>query len=133
MMRVWPLFLILCLVSAGCTVNEVIVAEESELVVSETPVEESRLLDVGIAEFASGLDEDNDPAKTGVYEEIRFAETKYLAYHLKTTLQGTGHWGAVRLIPSASRRLCRTNAGPPHPRPRRSVPRTHRLTFRSCR
>jgi hypothetical protein len=100
MMRVWPLFLILCLVSAGCTVNEVIVAEESELVVSETPVEESRLLDVGIAEFASGLDEDNDPAKTGVYEEIRFAETKYLAYHLKTTLQGTGHWGAVRLIPS---------------------------------
>jgi hypothetical protein len=35
-----------------------------------------------------------------VYEEIRLAETKYLAYHLKTTLQGTGHWGAVRVIPS---------------------------------
>jgi hypothetical protein len=100
MMRVWPLVLILSLVSAGCTVNEVIVAEESELVVSQAPVEESQLLDVGIVEFASGLDEDNDPRETGVYEEIRLAETKYLAYHLKTTLQGTGHWGAVRVIPS---------------------------------
>jgi hypothetical protein len=100
MLRHWPLVLILCFLGAGCTVNEVIVAEESTLVVAETPVEESKLLDVGIIEFAPGLDEDNDPSKTGVYEEIRFAETKYLAYHLKTTLQGTGHWGAVRVIPS---------------------------------
>ena len=76
MMRVWPLVLILSLVSAGCTVNEVIVAEESELVVSQAPVEESQLLDVGIVEFASGLDEDNDPRETGVYEEIRLAEAR---------------------------------------------------------
>ena len=100
MLRVWPLVLILSLLSAGCTVNEVIVAEESELVVADVPVEESRLLDVGIVEFAPGIDEDNNPRESGVYEEIRFAETKYLAYHLKTTLQGTGHWGAVRVIPT---------------------------------
>ena len=100
MLRVWPLVLILCFLGTGCTVNEVIVAEESELVVAEVPVEESRLLDVGIVEFAPGLDDENNPRETGVYEEIRFAETKYLAYHLKTTLQGTGHWGAVRVIPS---------------------------------
>ncbi len=100
MVRVRLLVLLLCLVGTGCTVNEVIVAEESDLVVAETPVEESRLLDVGIVEFAPGLDGDNDPRKSGVYEEIRLAETKYLAYHLKTTLQGTGHWGAVRVIPS---------------------------------
>ena len=100
MMRVWLLVVVLCLAGTGCTVNEVIVAEESDLVVAETPVEESRLLDVGIVEFAPGIDEDNDPRESGVYEEIRFAETKYLAYHLKTTLQGTGHWGAVRVIPS---------------------------------
>ena len=100
MLRVLPLVLILCLFGAGCTVNEVIVAEESELVVADVPVEESRLLDVGIVEFAPGIDEENNPRETGVYEEIRFAETKYLAYHLKTTLQGTGHWGAVRVIPT---------------------------------
>jgi hypothetical protein len=100
MLRVWPLALVLCLAGAGCTVNEVIVAEETELVVANSPVEESRLLDIGVVEFAPGISKNNDPRDTGVYQEIRFAETKYLAYHLKTTLQGTGHWGAVRVIPS---------------------------------
>jgi len=100
MLRVWLLLALTCLVGVGCTVNEVIVAEETDLVVADAPVEESRLLDIGVVEFAPGLDEDNDPSESGVYEEIRFAETKYLAYHLKTTLQGTGHWGAVRVIPS---------------------------------
>jgi hypothetical protein len=100
MLKVRLFVVILCLAGTGCTVNEVIVAEESDLVVALTPVEESRLLDIGIVEFAPGLREDNDPSETGVFEEIRLAETKYLAYHLKTTLQGTGHWGAVRVIPS---------------------------------
>ena len=95
-----PPLILLCFAGAGCTVNEVIVADESELVVAESPVDEARLLDVGVVEFSPGFDEDNDPRESGVYEEIRLAETKYLAYHLKTTLQGTGHWGAVRVIPS---------------------------------
>lgn len=100
MLRITLLLVVLCLLGTGCTVNEVIVAQETELVVAESPVEESRLLDIGIIEFEPGIDEDNNPRKSGVFEEIRFAETKYLAYHLKTTLQGTGHWGAVRVIPS---------------------------------
>ena len=100
MSRVWLLVVVLCLGASGCTVNEVIVAEESNLIVADEPIEESRLLDVGVVEFAPGIGEDNDSRETGVYEEIRLAETKYLAYHLKTTLQGTGHWGAVRVIPS---------------------------------
>jgi len=100
MLRLSLPLIVLCLMGTGCTVNEVIVAEETELVVANSPVEESRLLDIGIVEFAPGIDDDNNPRKSGIFEEIRFAETKYLAYHLKTTLQGTGHWGAVRVIPS---------------------------------
>ena len=92
----------LCLGGTACSVNEVVVAEETELVVAETPVDEALLLDIGIVEFGAGIEPDNDPEKTGVFEAIRKAETKYLAYHLKTTLQGTGHWGAVRVIPSRS-------------------------------
>jgi hypothetical protein len=84
----------------GCTVNEVITAEESELVVADETVDESLLLDIGIVEFEDGVPENNDSADTRVYEEIRGAEARYLPYHLKTTLQGTGHWGAVRVIPS---------------------------------
>ncbi len=87
---------------AGCSVNEVVTAEETELVVAEEPVAESLLLDIGIIQFDPGIPEDNDPADSGVFDEIRSAESNYLAYHLKTTLQGTGHWGAVRVVPSAT-------------------------------
>jgi hypothetical protein len=84
----------------ACSVNEVVTAEETELDVAATATEEARLLDVGIIEFDNGVPEDNNPEKTRVYTEIRDAESRYLAYHLKSTMQGTGHWGAVRVIPS---------------------------------
>ncbi|MEM9689572.1 MAG: hypothetical protein AAF917_08845 [Pseudomonadota bacterium] len=94
------LLLVAVLATSGCTVNEVITAEETELVVATTPVEEALLLDVGIVEFSTGIADDNDAAKTGIFPEIRGAESRYIPYHLKQTLQGTGHWGAVRVIPS---------------------------------
>ena len=86
----------------GCSINEVITAEETKLIVAEAPPEEGMLLDIGIIQFADGVSEDNKSSGTQVYEDIRAAESRYLAYHLKTTLQGTGHWGAVRVIPSSS-------------------------------
>ncbi|MBT8088836.1 MAG: hypothetical protein KJO01_01375 [Gammaproteobacteria bacterium] len=100
--RITLLIAFLCLAATGCSVNEVVVAEETKLIMAESPVDEAMLLDIGIVEFDAGIPEDNDPQKTRVFEEIRNAETKFLAYHLKTTLQGTGHWGAVRVIPSRS-------------------------------
>jgi len=98
--RISILAILLCLTGTACSINEVVVAEETELVVAESPVDEALLLDVGIVEFDAGIPKDNNPQKTGIFEDIRNAETRYLAYHLKTTLQGTGHWGAVRVIPS---------------------------------
>ncbi len=86
----------------GCAVKEVVTAEETELVVAAAPVEEHLLLDIGIVEFDNGVPDGNDPSATGVYEEIRSAEARYLPYHLKSTLQGTGHWGAVRVVPSSA-------------------------------
>jgi len=100
--RITLLIAFLCLAATGCSVNEVVVAEETKLIVAETPVDEALLLDIGIVEFGAGIPVDNDPQKTRVFDEIRNAETKFLAYHLKTTLQGTGYWGAVRVIPSRS-------------------------------
>lgn len=91
----------LVMLAAGCAVQEIVIAEETQLVVATSSVDEALLLDVGIVEFDPKIPEDNDVGKTGIYEDIRRAEAKYLPYHLKTTLQGTGHWGAVRVIPSA--------------------------------
>ncbi len=86
----------------GCAVEEVITAEETQLIVAKAPPDEALLLDIGISEFVDGVPEDNDPQDTGIYAEIRSAEARYLPYHLKNTLQGTGHWGAVRVVPSKS-------------------------------
>ena len=86
--------------STGCTVSEVIHAETTELDVASLQISEAMLLDVGIMNFAPGVPEKNNIEKTRIYPEVRMAEARYLPYHLKTTLQGTGFWGAVRVIPS---------------------------------
>jgi len=99
------IFVILILISifgSGCAVQELVIAEETELLVVTAPVDEAMLLDVGIVEFDAGIPKGNRPEKSGIYGDIRRAEAKYIPYHLKTTLQGTGHWGAVRVIPSTS-------------------------------
>jgi hypothetical protein len=96
------LLLASCLVIQACAIEEVVTAEETELIVADATPDETMLLDIGVVEFKSGLAADNDPEETGVYEEIRTAEVRYMPYHLKTTLQGSGHWGAVRVIPTPS-------------------------------
>ena len=86
--------------SAGCTVSEVIHAEQTRLDVASIQVSEALLLDVGILNFDGGVPEENNPEETRIYPEVRAAEARYLPYHIKTTLQGTGFWGAVRVIPT---------------------------------
>jgi hypothetical protein len=100
MIRLLTLIIAIAVFGSGCAVQELVIAEETELVVAASSVDEALLLDVGIIEFEDGIPEDNRPEKTGIYDDIRRAEAKYIPYHLKTTLQGAGHWGAVRVIPS---------------------------------
>jgi hypothetical protein len=88
------------LVTTGCTVSEVITPEHTPLEVASLEVPENMLLDVGIVTFEAGVPEENNADKSGIYAEVREAEARYLPYHIKTTLQGTGFWGAVRVIPS---------------------------------
>jgi hypothetical protein len=99
-MRLLLLIVAAAFLSTGCTVSEVIHAETTQLDVASLQISEAMLLDVGIMNFAPGVPENNDIDKTRIYPEVRMAEARFLPYHLKTTLQGTGFWGAVRVIPS---------------------------------
>ncbi len=89
-------------VSSACTVSEVITAEKTELDVASLNISEKLLLDIGVVQFETGIPKKNEPEKTGVYPELREAESRFLPYHIKTTLQSTGYWGAVRVVPSRS-------------------------------
>lgn len=99
-LRLFLMIVFAACLGAGCTVQEVIHAETTELETASLQIAESLLLDVGIMNFEPGIPERNDIEKTQIYPEVRQAEARYLPYHLKTTLQGTGFWGAVRVIPS---------------------------------
>ncbi len=57
------------------------------------------LLDVGIMVFNPGDLDPKQAEKEGTSKAIREAESRYIPYHLKNTLQKTGYWGAVRVIP----------------------------------
>lgn len=67
-------------------------------------VPEERLLDVGIEIFGPGVDEDDRAklAKVGLSPETRRSEGRFIAYHLRKTLEGTGNWGAVRVVPETT-------------------------------
>jgi len=72
---------------------------EAKLPRGEVPEQER--LDVAIDLFSPNVDSE-DPeelADKGIQPLVRKAEARYLAIHLRNTLQSTGQWGAVRVMP----------------------------------
>ena len=72
---------------------------EAELPKGEVPEQER--LDVAIDLFSPSLDGE-DPealAEEGIQPLVRKAEARFLAIHLRNTLQSTGQWGVVRVMP----------------------------------
>ncbi|HXV63271.1 MAG TPA: hypothetical protein VEK15_21410 [Vicinamibacteria bacterium] len=69
-------------------------------------IPESRLLDVGIHVFDPGLPEDEYERylleEKGVFEDVRKSEARYIPIVLKRTLESSGFWGAVRLVPATN-------------------------------
>lgn len=63
-------------------------------------IPEDQLLDVGIVVFASEPMDPEKARKQGTHAEIRKAEQNFIPYHLKTSLQQSSQWGAVRVLPA---------------------------------
>jgi hypothetical protein len=89
---------LLCGVLTACGSTTVRTTTHEDIVVASASIPEERLLDVGIGIFDPALDEKgaDDP---GVSEAIRRAEARYMPFQLMETLQQTGNWGIVRVIP----------------------------------
>lgn len=64
-------------------------------------VEEDRLVNIWIERFQYTAVDSDEAAETGASKEIREAETRFMPVHLKDTLQATGLWGAVRVVPES--------------------------------
>ena len=90
--------LVVCLVS-GLLHAKTIQYEKVSLERAQIEIPEEELLDIGILLFDPNIPDEN---KEFIFPEIRKAEARYIPYHLKKTLQDTGYWGGVWVLPEKS-------------------------------
>ena len=94
---------------AGCSTSEVRVAHTVALVPATETIPEDELLDVSVVLFNPGVPEGEidkevleELLREGTFVHIRRSESRYMAVHLRDTLQKSGHWGAVWVTPESS-------------------------------
>lgn len=104
MRKLWVLFFVLHgLLLCGCSSTNTIKVKSDEVIeVEQEQLQESSLLDVGIIVFEGGEISEEQREDDGITTEIREAEGRYIAYHLRETMQASGGWGAISVLPSES-------------------------------
>ncbi len=71
----------------------------TEIVRAQEEIPEDQLLDVGILVFDSENISEKEAEDEGTNNDIRQAESHFIPYHLKNTMNQSSQWGAVRVIP----------------------------------
>jgi hypothetical protein len=74
------------------------------LLLPKAEIPEDRLVDVAIDLFSPGVS-DAPPSpllQKGIRAAVRKSEARYIPIHLRNTLQSTGQWGAVRVVPGGA-------------------------------
>ena len=96
---VWMLILSMAALSgAHAAVDKVTSSTLAPIHTPSAPIPPEALLDVGIPPLNDGLaltDEDDT-----VFPEVRNAETIYFSNQLAKTMEKSGAWGAIRVVPS---------------------------------
>jgi hypothetical protein len=91
--------LALVLVLGGCVSQSVKSTSVPSVNGASTTVEETLLLDVGIAVFDPGIADYDEEDDDRIYPEVRRAESRYMPNLLSAAMQDSGAWGAVRVVP----------------------------------
>jgi hypothetical protein len=90
------------LLSSGCATSRTVKYDEVDAIQADTEVAEFALLDVGVMLFDPGVPEGQEQADGFVFPDVRRAEARFMPYHLKRTLESTGLWGSVWVLPERS-------------------------------
>ena len=90
---------------SGCMVNETKPLPKVNPVQAKAQIPEDELLDVGLHELdinitAEQLKDTDKLAKDRIYPDIRKAEARFIPTALRSTLESSGQWGAVRVVPT---------------------------------
>ena len=105
MRRLARVLAVVAIALSGCVVQESRPLPLLQAEQARTEVPEHELLDVGVRLFDPNipqavLDDPDLADKVRIYPDIRKAEARYLPNQLRSTLEGTGQWGVVRVIPA---------------------------------
>jgi hypothetical protein len=94
--------LIAAMAVVACAPSRNVRYDSIDAVTAQTEIPELALLDVGILIFDPGVDEDHAAGEDFVFPDVRRAEARYMPFHLKRTLEETGLWGSVWVLPERS-------------------------------
>jgi len=99
---VFLLMIISLLLTSACGTTVSRRNVEGPVPVDHSPAEipENQLLNVSIAVFDPGALPEDEKDANGLSMEIRKAEARYMPEQLRATMEKTGYWGAVRVVPS---------------------------------
>ncbi|MCG6925612.1 MAG: hypothetical protein LJF30_09905 [Acidobacteria bacterium] len=75
--------------------------DDVEALLPKGEIPEEQRLDIAIDLFSPSIDDHDRETLTekGIQPSVRKAEARFLPTHLRNTLQSTGQWGAVRVVP----------------------------------
>ena len=91
--------LVLLFMSGCASVPGNQVAEGVAPLIAAGEIRDEDLLNVSIKVFDPGSLPQNADQRRGLSMEIREAESRFVPVHMKHTLQHSGYWGAVRVVP----------------------------------
>jgi hypothetical protein len=92
--------------AAGCVTHETRPQQRVKAIQAATEIPQAQLLDVGVRLFAENLPKDEKQMEEDhIFPEVRKAEARFLPMQIRNTLEGTGQWGQVRVMPQDAEAL----------------------------
>jgi hypothetical protein len=86
---------------SGCITHETRPLPRVNAIQASQEIPADQLLDVGVRLFEENLPKDEKiMEKEHIFPEVRKAEARYFPMQIRNTLEGTGHWGQVRVMPA---------------------------------
>jgi len=86
---------------AGCVTHETRPQIRVKAIQASTEIPAEQLLDVGVRLFDENVPKDEKKLeREHIFPEVRRAEARYIPMQIRNTLESTGQWGQVRVMPA---------------------------------
>lgn len=91
---------------SGCMTHETRPLPKLNAIQAAAEIPEDQLLDVGVHLLDENVpDDEKAREKARIFPDVRKAEARYFAMQIRDTLEGSGQWGQVRVIPADAEAL----------------------------